>query len=62
MDSRKKSIESAFLRCAIQATDCTFTGCSAKIIAASHPPGIDSRQRMAQSRNALPTCRTTFVT
>ena len=37
IESRKNSMERVFFRCAIQATDSTFTGCRAKIKAAKKP-------------------------
>ena len=37
----KNNIAIVFFRCTIQATDSTFTGCTAKIIAAKNAPGID---------------------
>ena len=38
------------------ATDSTWTGWMAKIIAASHAPGISNRRSTRQSRNALRVC------
>ena len=40
----------------------TFTGWTAKSIAASHAPGTDRRRRMAQMRIAAVMCKSTFVT
>jgi hypothetical protein len=62
IDSRKNTIDRVFFRCAIQATDCTFTGCREKSIAASHAPGSDSRRRMAQMRSPAAMCSRRFVT
>ena len=42
-----------FLRSEIQATDSTFTGCTAKTAAASHAPGTLSRPSTRQSSTLL---------
>ena len=61
IESRKNSIERVFFRCAIQATDSTFTGCRAKIKAAKKAPGMDNSRIMAQIKSAPAMCRMRFV-
>ena len=62
IDNRKNSIERVFFRCAIQATDSTFTGWRAKIRAAKKAPGMDNFRKMVQiSRDAV-ICKTRLVT
>jgi hypothetical protein len=51
-----------FFRCAIQATDSTFTGCSAKIIAAKNEPGMDSFRNIIQISSVAITCNIKLVT
>ena len=41
IDNRKNNIAIRFFRCAIHATDSTFTGWTAKIMAAKNAPGMD---------------------
>ncbi len=51
-----------FFRCAIQATDSTFTGCRAKIAAAQKAPGMDNFRKMIQISNDSMTCKIRLVT
>ena len=60
--SRKNSMAIRFFRCAIQATDSTFTGCKAKIMAAKNAPGMDNFRRMTQISSDSTTCKIKLVT
>ncbi len=57
IDKRKNNIAIRFFRCAIQATDSTFTGCTAKIKAAKKPPGIDNFRKISQINSDSTTCK-----
>ncbi len=61
IDSRKNSTANMSFLCEIQATDSTFTGCRAKIMAAKKPPGMDNFRRMIQIRRAPAMCNIKFV-
>jgi len=50
------------LRSVIQATDSTWTGCTAKIAAMSAAPGTARRTSTRQSRNVAAACSATLVT
>ena len=47
-------MHSVFLRCEIQATDSTLTGCTAKMAAANHAPGKSKARSTRQTNSALP--------
>ena len=62
IDSRKNNIAMMFFRCEIQATDSTFTGCTAKSRAAKKAPGIVNLRKMIQINNDSATCNIRLVT
>ena len=51
-----------FFRCAIQATDSTFTGCRAKIMAAKKAPGMDNFRKTIQISTDSTMCKIKLVT
>ena len=57
IDKRKNNIAKVFFRWAIQATDSTFTGWTAKIRAAKNAPGIDSLRKMIQISKDAAVCK-----
>jgi len=50
-----------FFNSEIHATDSTFTGCNAKIAAASQAPGIFNRFNSRQTSSALIACNRMFT-
>ncbi len=56
IDNRKNNIAIMFFRCEIQATDSTFTGCTANIKAAKNAPGMDNLRKTSQISNASAMC------
>ncbi len=62
IDNRKNNIAIMFFRCAIQATDSTFTGWTVKIMAARNAPGIDNLRKMIQISSASTMCKIRLVT
>ncbi len=61
IDNRKNSIAVKFFSEAIQATDSTFTGCTAKIIAAKNDPGIVNFRNISQTSRASTMCNIKLV-
>ena len=61
IDNRKNNIDIMFLRCAIQATDSTFTGCRAKHKAAKKAPGMDNFRKIVQISSEAAMCKTRLV-
>ena len=62
IDNRKNNIAIMFFRCAIQATDSTFTGCTAKIMAAKNAPGMDNFRKIIQISSASTMCKIRLLT
>jgi len=60
--NRKNNIDIMFFRCAIQATDSTFTGCKAKIMAAKNAPGMDNFLKISQISKDSMMCKIELVT
>src|SRR5262249_17295296 len=61
-DTRESTIATKPLRCAIQATDSTFTGCTPNSIAARKAPGMAMRRKMLQISSAATTWKHRLVT
>jgi len=61
MLNQKKTMESVFLRSAIQATEATHTGWMAQTEAATQAPGTARRASTRQSSTAPRACNRTFV-
>ncbi len=62
IDNRKNSIAIVSFRWEIHATDSTFTGCTAKIMAARNAPGMDNFRKIIQISNDSRMCIIKFVT
>jgi hypothetical protein len=60
--NRKNNIAVRFFRDAIQATDSTFTGCTAKSTAAKKAPGTDKFRKIIQISNVSTMCNIKLVT